>query len=72
MNFAFLSQEQQMASVGKQGGQRTDVKARSQFSGCRVKRDNSNKFRNLLGSDLAICSGDGFVCGVTVLGWVVL
>ena len=61
-----------MASLAKQPLQRTNRNARPQFSDCRVKRDNSNKFRNLLGSDLAICSGDGFVCGVTVLGWVVL
>ena len=61
-----------MASLAKQPLQRTNRNARSQFSDCRVKRANSNKFRNLLGSDLAICSGDGFVCGVTVLGWVVL
>ena len=61
-----------MASLAKQPLQRTNRNARPQFSDCRVKRDNSSKFRNLLGSDLAICSGDGFVCGVTVLGWVVL
>ena len=31
----------------KQRGQRADVKWRYQISACRVKRDNSNFFRNL-------------------------
>ena len=33
--------------LAKQGVQRADVKWRYQISACRVKRDNSNFFRNL-------------------------
>ena len=69
----FCHMSDKMVPLANQGGQRTDVKARSQFSGCRVKRDNSNKFRNLSKSNLAILfgwriwvGGDGFGVGRTL------